>query len=218
MAVLLVLATFFVFLVIDWFLNRNKKVPVRQETLQPKVATLLSSASVEGILVPDQMRYHAGHTWCMQERPQLVRVGADALAVYVTGPLDRVELPKPGRWLRQGQKGWSVYRGEEKIDMLSPAEGEVLEINPEVVKNPELLTKDPYGKGWLMKVSVPDPQSTDRNLLPSSLVRTWMKEAVRSVRARQGALGNVMTAGGQTITATVDASVRPAVLKDVFLT
>ncbi len=218
MAVLLVLATFFVFLVIDWFLTRNKKVPVKRETLEPQTAPLLSSASVEGILVPDQLRYHSGHTWCMQERPQLVRVGADALAAVVTGPVDRIELPKPGRWLRQGQKGWSVYRGTEKIDMLSPAEGEVLEINPEVVKNPELLTKDPYGKGWLMKVSVPDPQSTERNLLPSSLVRTWMKDAVRSVRARQGAVGNVMVAGGGTITATFDANARPALFKDVFLT
>ena len=218
MAVLLVLATFFVFLVIDWFLNRNKAVKVERHVSQPKVAPLLSSASVEGILVPDQLRYHAGHTWCMEERPQLVRVGADALAVSVAGPVDRIELPKPGRWLRQGQKAWSVYRGTEKIDMLSPAEGEVLEINPEVVKNPELLTKDPYGKGWLMKVSVPDPQSTERNLLPSSLVRTWMKEAVHSVRARQGAVGNVMVAGGKTITVAVDATVRPALLKDLFLT
>jgi hypothetical protein len=58
----------------------------------------------------------------------------------------------------------------------------------------------------------------DRNLLPHSLVRTWMKEAVRSVRARQGAVGNVMVAGGRTLTVTVEAQARPALLKDVFLT
>jgi glycine cleavage system H protein len=218
MAVLLVLATFLVFLAIDWFLNRNKSISVKAETPEPRTAPLLSSSSVEGILVPDQLRYHPGHTWCLEERPQLVRVGADALAASVLGTVDRVELPKPGRWLRQGQKGWSVYRGEQRIDMVSPAEGEVIEVNADVLKTPELLTRDPYGKGWLLKVSVPDPQSTERNLLPQSLVRTWMKESIRSVRARQGAASKVMVAGGGTITASVDAGAFPALMKDVFLT
>lgn len=218
MAVLLVLATFLVFLLIDWLLTRRKKVPVAAPAAPAAPATLLSSASVEGVLVPDQLRYHPGHTWCMEERPQLVRVGADALAVSVAGPIDRIELPAPGRWLRQGQKAWTVYCGAEKIDMVSPVEGEVLEVNPQAAKNPELMTKDPYGKGWLVRVSVPDAQSTERNLLPRALVRTWMKEAVRSVRARQGAIGNVMVAGGRTSTATVDLATRPAVLKDIFLT
>jgi len=218
MAVLLVLATFLVFLVIDWALNRKKATPVNTQQAAPRPTPLLSSASVEGILVPDQLRYHPGHTWCLGERSQLVRVGADALAASVCGPVDQIELPKIGRWLRQGQKGWSVVCGSERIDMLSPVEGEVVEVNPEVVNNPELLTKDPYGKGWLVRVTVPDRQSMDRNLLPHSLVRTWMKEAVRSVRARQGAVGNVMVAGGRTLTVTVDAQARPALLKDVFLT
>ncbi len=217
MAVLLVLATFLVFLAIDSFLNRNKSVIVT-ETSEPRTTPLLSSASVEGILVPDQLRYHPGHTWCLEERPQLVRVGADALAASVVGILDRIELPKPGRWLRQGQKAWSVYRGDQRIDMVSPAEGEVLEVNLEVLKRPELLTKDPYGKGWLLKVSVPDPQSTERNLLPQSLVRAWMKEAVRGVRARQLTVGKVMVMGGGTISAPVDADAFPALMKDVFLT
>jgi glycine cleavage system H protein len=218
MAVLLVLATFLVFLAIDWFLNRHKSMPGKSEAPELRPAQLLSSASVEGILVPDQLRYHPGHTWCLEERPQVVRIGADALAASVVGTLDRVELPKPGRWLRQGQKAWSVYHGDQRIDMVSPAEGEVLEVNLDVLKTPELLTRDPYGKGWLVRVSVPDPQSTERNLLPQSLVRAWMKESVRSVRARQGAAEKVMVAGGGTITASVDAEAFPALMKDVFLT
>jgi glycine cleavage system H protein len=145
-------------------------------------------------------------------------VGADALAAMVVGKIDRIELPKAGRWLRQGQKAWSVFQGSAKIDMVSPVEGEIMEVNYEVESNPGLLAQDPYGKGWLMKVSVPDQQSVERNLMPEALVRPWMKEAVRSVRARQGAGGAVMVAGGKTISATVDASSRAALVKEVFLT
>jgi glycine cleavage system H protein len=219
MAVLLILATFFVFLVVDWFLNRNKAVPQAHAAApeNPR-AGLLSSASIEGVVVPDQLRYHPGHTWCMQERPQLVRVGADALAAMVVGKVDQVELPKPGRWVRQGQKAWSVFQNGVKIDMVSPVEGEIVEINPDIERNPELVVKDPYGKGWLMKVSVPDQQSVERNLMPAGLVRPWMKEAVRAVRARQGAIGAVMVAGGGVANATVDVSARAALVKEVFLT
>ena len=102
--------------------------------------------------------------------------------------------------------------------MVSPVEGEIVEINPDIERNPELLARDPYGKGWLMKVSVPDQQSVERNLMPQALVRPWMKEAVRSVRAKQGAIGAVMVAGGGTTTATVDSSAQATLVKEVFLT
>jgi glycine cleavage system H protein len=217
MAVLLVLATFLVFLTIDWILNRKKKVVVQNEPVQAEAPVLLSSASVEGILVPDQLRYHPGHTWCATERPQFVRVGADALAASVLSSPDRVDLPKPGRWLRQGQRAWSVYCGSQRIDMVSPVEGEVMEVNSDIVTRPELLCTDPYGSGWLLKVAVPDAQSTERNLLPQSLVRTWMKDAVHSVRARQRTVGNVMVAGGGRVAASVEGTTLPALVRDLFL-
>ena len=217
MAVLLVLATFLTFLLIDWILNRHKKVVVQNEPKQAEAPALLSSASVEGILVPDQLRYHPGHTWCATERPQFVRVGADALAASVVSGVDRIDLPKPGRWLRQGQKAWSVYSGNQRIDMVSPVEGEVMEVNPDVVNRPELLCTDPYGSGWLLKVAVPDAQSTDRNLLPPSLVRTWMREAVHSVRARQRSVGNLMVVGGGKVAVAVDDKTLPALTRELFL-
>ncbi|MBS1873226.1 MAG: glycine cleavage system protein H [Acidobacteria bacterium] len=184
MAVLLVLATFLVFVVVDYFMGSKKKVVETAAPEQaPAPATLLSSSSIEGILVPDQLRYHPGHTWLMEEQSKVARVGADALAVSVMGPVDKIELPKIGRWVRQGQKSFAFYSGPEKIELASPAEGEVVEINPAVVKDPKLAIKDPYGAGWLVKVSVPERDTVLRNLLPQSLVRGWMKEEVRRVRA-----------------------------------
>jgi glycine cleavage system H protein len=217
MAVLLVLATFLVFLLIDWILNRKKAVAVQNEPIQTEAPALLSSASVEGILVPDQLRYHPGHAWCVAERPQFVRVGADALAASVLSSPDRIDLPKPGRWLRQGQRAWSVYCGSHRIDMVSPVEGEVMEVNPDVASRPELLCSDPYGSGWLLKVAVPDAQSTERNLLPKSLVRAWMKEAVQSVRSRQRTVGNVMVAGRGRVAVSVDGTTLPALARELFL-
>ena len=151
---------------------------------------------VGGFLVPLGVSYHPGHTWLVRERRNVVRMGADEFAAALAGKIENIELPKPGQWIRQGQKVLSFYRGGEKTEMVSPTEGEVMEINDEVVKNPAVLRQDPYGKGWLATVHVPDEESTARNLVPKSLVREWMRDAVERLYARQPALAGAVAADG----------------------
>ena len=59
----------------------------------------------------------------MRERKRLARVGVDEFAAALMGRIERIELPKPGTWLRQGQKAFSFYRDGEKTEVLSPTEG-----------------------------------------------------------------------------------------------
>ena len=154
------------------------------------------SEYVNGFHVPDNLSYHAGHSWLVRERKNVVRVGADEFAAALAGKVEKIELPKPGQWIRQGQKILSFYREGEKTEMVSPTEGEVLEVNAEVLANPALLRQDPYGKGWLVAVHVPDEENTSRNLVPKSLVRDWMREAVERLYAMQPALAGAVAADG----------------------
>ena len=71
-----------------------------------------------------------------------------------------------------------------------------MEVNPEVAHDPSLLRHDPYGKGWLMTVHVPDEEGTWRNLLPSGMVNGWMRDAVTRLYARQPALAGAVAADG----------------------
>jgi glycine cleavage system H protein len=218
MAVILVLATFLAFIVIDFVLSRKKKtVATPAVELKPTAVPMLSSASIEGVLVPDQMRYHPGHTWLYEERPQLARVGADALAIRVIGNVDKVELPKVGRWVRQGQKAFSFHTGTDKVDLVSPAEGEVMEVNTAVIKDPSLAVKDPYGNGWLVKVSVPERETVGRNLLPQALVRTWMKEEIKKVRAAAPQMAQVAVMGGGTVSTPAHDRSWQQLTHDLFL-
>ena len=85
---------------------------------------------------------------------------------------------------------------DEKTEMVSPTEGEVMEVNPEVLRNPAALRQDPYGKGWLVTVHVPDEENTTRNLVPKGLVREWMRESVERLYALQPALAGAVAADG----------------------
>jgi glycine cleavage system H protein len=187
MTVLLVLLTFLVFIVLDWVLGRSPAVVT---------ASAPQEAPIDGFEVPSGLRYHQGHSWLVPERRQFVRVGIDEFAATVAGGLEKLELPRPGQWIRQGQRSWSLFRGGERVEMVSPVEGEVMEVNPEVIANPALLRNDPYGRGWLMTVHVPDDEGMMRNLVPAGLVRQWMRDAVERLYAVQPQLAGATAADG----------------------
>ena len=151
---------------------------------------------VDGFLVPQAVSYHSGHSWLVRERQNVVRVGADEFAAALAGKIEKIELPKPGQWIRQGQKILSFYRDGVKTEMVSPTEGEVMEINSEAAVHPDVVRKDPYGKGWLVAVHVPDEESTNRNLVPKGLVREWMRDAVTRLYSLQPVLAGAVAADG----------------------
>jgi len=196
MTVPLVLLTFLVFIVLDYFLNRRKAVAtVAVETSQAAPAQL-GGNFVDGFHVPEHLSYHPGHSWLVRERKNVVRIGADEFAAALAGKVDRIELPKAGQWIRQGQKILAFYRDGEKTEMVSPTEGEVMEVNAEVLANPALLRSDPYQKGWLLALHVPDEENTSRNLVPKGLVGQWMREAVERLYAQQPVLAGAVAADG----------------------
>ena len=197
MTVLLVLLTFVTFLLIDHFHSRKQVVvqPVLQAAKRevPRLAPSL----VGGFQVPEKLRYQPGQTWALSESPSLVRVGMDEFACKLTGKIDRIALPQRGQWVRQGQKIWTLHRDGVAVDMVSPIEGSVADINESVVRDPELARKDPYGEGWLVSVQSPDAKTNFRNLLGGALARWWTEESSSRLQRRMPmALGALAQDGG----------------------
>ena len=187
MTVILVLFTFVTFLAIDYFLSRKKAPvfaaqhrPVRREAELPRLLPNL----VNGFQVPEHVRFHPGHTWALSESPNLVRVGIDDFASKLIGKVEAVSMPQRGQWIRQGQKILSFKRNGVVVDMVSPIEGSVSDINEAVAANPEVASKDPYGEGWLVTVQSPDAKTNFRNLMGGAMARWWMEEAVGRLQKR----------------------------------
>jgi glycine cleavage system H lipoate-binding protein len=184
MTVILVLATFAIFLLIDYVRSRKS---VKQVALQPVVREAPSHvvpAMVSGFQVPENVRYHAGHTWALSESRELVRVGLDDFASKLIGKIESIALPQRGRWVRQGQKIWTIFRDGKSVDMVSPIEGTVSDVNEAVAKDPSLALKDPYGEGWIVTVQAPDSKINFRNLIGGALARMWTEDSALRLRKR----------------------------------
>jgi hypothetical protein len=78
---------------------------------------------------------------------------------------------------------WSFRVNGELVEMVSPIEGTVADVNDEVVRHPETLTADPYGNSWLMTVQSPDAKTNYRNLLDGSMARSLMADSAKKLAA-----------------------------------
>lgn len=199
MTIILLLVTFMVFIALDLILHRHE---AKQAALEQAAETQAVGAfeiepdRIAGFAAPADRSYHPAHGWVVRERKNVLRVGITDFAAKLLGQIDGLELPKAGQWVRQGQGALEVRRAGEEARLLSPVEGEVLEVNPEIAKDPSLLRRDPYGAGWLYTVYSPDEANTRRNLLPTKLVPAWMKDAAERLYGMQPELAGMVAADG----------------------
>jgi glycine cleavage system H protein len=199
MTVILVLFTFATFLLIDHFHSRKAVV------IQPAIAVAKAERPVAvravpdlvaGFKVPENLRYHPGHTWALSESPSLVRVGLDDFASKLMGKVDRLALPQRGQWIRQGQKIATFFRNGVSVDLVSPIEGSISDVNDSVARDPKLAQSDCYGEGWLVTVQSPDAKTNFRNLLSGVVARFWTQESASRLQSRMPAFAGALAQDG----------------------
>lgn len=105
---------------------------------------------------PENLKYTKDHEWILAEG----KTGIVGITDYAQGELGDVvfvELPKIGRQVKQGESFGTIEAVKAVSDLYAPVSGEVIAINEELEKSPELVNKEPYGKGWMIKISINDP-------------------------------------------------------------
>jgi glycine cleavage system H lipoate-binding protein len=205
MTALLVLATFLFFAGLDYLLHRRKAAAhggVAAAVAVPEAETAPAAPAPEPVFVagyqlPDDRQYHPCHTWVRFTGPDTAVVGIDDFAAKLTGRAKGVRLPHAGDWVRPGEKAARVEVEGRSTEFVSPVDGEVVEVNPDLKKEPALATWDPYGRGWLFKVHSAGLAASARNLLKGRLARAWTEDSSQQLNLRLMALsGSVLQDGG----------------------
>jgi glycine cleavage system H protein len=102
---------------------------------------------------PENLKYTKDHEWVRVEG----NVGYVGITEYAQGELGDivfVELPAIGKKVEQRQAFGTVEAVKAVSDLYSPVTGEVLELNKKIQDSPELVNKDPYDQGWMIKVKI----------------------------------------------------------------
>jgi glycine cleavage system H protein len=104
---------------------------------------------------PSHLKYTEEHEWLLVEGDNAT-VGITAYAAEKLGDVVYVELPKVGSSVTEGTVVGEIESTKSVGELYAPASGTVTEINDSVVASPELVNEDPFGSGWLIKMSISD--------------------------------------------------------------
>jgi len=113
--------------------------------------------------LPENLKYTKDHEWIRVEGDEAF-VGITDFAQGELGDIVFVEIETEGEKLLQGDTFGTIEAVKTVSDLFMPVGGEVLEVNAALEDTPELVNKDPYGDGWLIKVAITNASDLDRLL------------------------------------------------------
>ena len=114
-------------------------------------------------MVPEELKYSREHEW-VKVNAGTATIGITDFAQQELGDIVFTELPDEGASIQQMEEFGVVESVKTVSNLYSPVSGEVVEINEAVIRKPELINEDPYGKGWIIKVKVKEPKELDKLL------------------------------------------------------
>ena len=103
--------------------------------------------------VPVNLLYTKDHEWLRVEG-NLGYVGVTDFAQGELGDVVFIEIETVGETLMKEEVFGTIEAVKTVSDMFMPVGGEILEVNPLLVESPQIVNKDPYGKGWMVKIKI----------------------------------------------------------------
>ena len=115
---------------------------------------------------PTNLHYTEDHEWIRIEGGNAT-IGITGFAVSELGDIVFIEIETQGETLSKGDTFGTVEAVKTVSDLFMPVGGEIIEVNPDLDSSPDLVNKDPFGKGWMVKIKVASSSEVDELLSPS---------------------------------------------------
>ena len=123
--------------------------------------------------LPDNLKYSKDHEWLRETESGEAYIGVTDFAQSELGDIVFVDIDTQDEELNQEEVFGTVEAVKTVSDLFMPISGKVLEINEKLEDEPELINNDPYGDGWIIKISI-----TENNELKSLLDAKEYKELI----------------------------------------
>jgi glycine cleavage system H protein len=113
---------------------------------------------------PKDLRYTKDHEWVKLEGGNIFIIGITDYAQRELGDIVYVEVETIGKTMKAGEVFGTVEAVKTVSDLFLPVPGTISELNPELANAPDLVNTDPYGRGWMIKMTVKDPDQVTKLL------------------------------------------------------
>jgi glycine cleavage system H protein len=110
--------------------------------------------------IPDHLKYTKDHEWVLLEGATAT-VGITDYAQGELGDIVFVELPSKGKEVKAHDSFGTIEAVKAVSDLYAPISGRIADTNGELAATPEIVNKDPYGAGWMIKITPADPKEMD---------------------------------------------------------
>jgi glycine cleavage system H lipoate-binding protein len=170
MVAIFFLLTVIIFLAIDYIIKKRESALAASQPVSVKQTGYKPTSIISGPY------FHPTHSWA-KVTDDVVTVGIDEFTNKLIGRVQKLEIPKVGSYLQQGQTAWKLTRGRRELPQSSPVEGEVMEINSELLQNPAKINESPYKDGWILKIKPNALRQNLKNLLHGETAKNWLENA-----------------------------------------
>ena len=153
MVVIAIIIMFAVFIVGEWLFLRYEE---KNKKMEQKIPHTVESNR--------ERYYHPGHTWVeLNPEDRSVLVGLDTFTSKIIGPVDKIDLPREGQIIQQGNPIWTLIRGSRRLTQVAPMTGKVVKVNSQGTSK----------ESWLVKLSPIELRQNLNNLLKGELADKW---------------------------------------------
>jgi glycine cleavage system H lipoate-binding protein len=159
---------------------------------------LVGFGRVDGLVWRRGFSYAPGHTWLDRRKADAVRIGLDDLAQRLLARTIAVKLPKRGEAVRRGEPAVEILCGKHRMSIVSPLTGTVVAVNDRLSRDPSLLNRDPYSRGWLFAVATAG--AAQAGAVEGLKAREWLaSETHRLAHFFERELGVAAADGGELV-------------------
>lgn len=110
--------------------------------------------------IPDDLKYAKTHEWIKTEGGD-VTIGISDYAQSELSDVVYVDLPQPGTQVKTGEPFGTIEAVKAVSDLYAPVSGVIIAVNTELKTGADIINKDPYGKGWMVRIKLADPKELD---------------------------------------------------------
>ncbi len=168
----LIIIAFLVILIPFWIIIN------KQTNVAKRIQNAMGIFTAKILRIPQGLFYTKNHLWAYLEKSGNAKVGLDDFLLQIVGNVNVNYIKNPGEFLKKGEILAEIDQNGKRLKLFSPITGEIVNTNPQLQENPDILHDDPYGKGWVYAIKPSNWAAETNTYYLAEEATSWISKEV----------------------------------------